>query len=131
MGVAVIDRYTYYHLEFLEHFVKDANSNATLAEQFAYVDAEKCMSTPGIRTDLFKRDLRNVKVTDFFGGLSAVDIDKAENIPLTGEAVKRDVPMPREEIITTKAPDPFQQNKYGAIAMLVSFILMALGMRKL
>ena len=131
VGVAVIDRYTYYHLEFLEHFVKDANSNATLAEQFAYVDADKCMSTPGIRTDLFTRDLRTVKVTDFFGGLSAVDIDKAENVPLTGGAVKRDVPMPREEVITTKAPDPFQQNKYGAIAMLVSFILMALGMRKL
>ncbi|ORY86413.1 GPI-anchor transamidase precursor [Protomyces lactucae-debilis] len=74
IGVAVIDRYTYYHLEFLEHFVEDGNSNATLADQFNYVDADKCHSTPGLRTDLFNRPLNQVKVTDFFGGVNKGDL---------------------------------------------------------
>ena len=75
IGVAVIDRYTYYHLEFLERFVSERGSNATIAEQFSYVNAEKCDSTPGVRTDLFARRLDEVKVTDFFGGVSAVELN--------------------------------------------------------
>jgi phosphatidylinositol glycan class K len=90
IGVAVIDRYTYYHLEFLELFVKDGNSNATLADQFTYVDAEKCHSNPGLRTDLFARDLKQVKVTDFFGGVNPGDTDSRgqQFKPLAPQLVK-------------------------------------------
>lgn len=32
------------------------------------------MSTPGHRTDLFKRDPKNVLITDFFGSVRKVEI---------------------------------------------------------
>ena len=42
--------------------------------QFAAADPSELLSDPGVRTDLFKsRDLAEVKLTDFFGGVSAVE----------------------------------------------------------
>ncbi|RUS24489.1 peptidase C13 family-domain-containing protein, partial [Jimgerdemannia flammicorona] len=55
IGVAVIDSYTYYNLEFLENI--DMSSNATLKQLFDSYDAVKISSQPGIRDDLFKRPL--------------------------------------------------------------------------
>ena len=91
VGVAVIDRYTYYHLEFMEYFVKDASSQATLADQFKYVDFERCMSQPGVRTDLFHRDLAEVKVTDFFGSNTVAEVatdERPSSHRLNGTAVR-------------------------------------------
>ncbi|BFZ57490.1 glycosylphosphatidylinositol anchor biosynthesis [Savitreella phatthalungensis] len=78
IGVSVIDRYTYYHLEFLERFVQDGGSTATLKDQFDYVDFDRCNSQPGVRTDLFNRPLDTVKVTDFFGSNAKADVQVSE-----------------------------------------------------
>ncbi|KAI5789742.1 peptidase C13 family-domain-containing protein [Peziza echinospora] len=74
IGVAVIDRYTYYNLEFLEKNVQP-NSKHTLQELFDTYDIEKLRSHPGIRTDLFKRNLSDVLITDFFGNVQNVEVD--------------------------------------------------------
>lgn len=74
MGVAVIDRYTYYNLEFLEKNV-EPSSKHTLKDLFDSYDNAKIHSTPGVRTDLFKRDLKDVLITEFFGNVQNVEVD--------------------------------------------------------
>ncbi|KAI8069684.1 peptidase C13 family-domain-containing protein [Gongronella butleri] len=59
IGVAVIDSFTYYNLEFLEKI--DMTSNATLHDLFATYDPAKIASEPGIRSDLFHRPLDKVR----------------------------------------------------------------------
>lgn len=145
VGVAVIDRYTYHHLEFMERFVRDGNSNATLAQQFAYVDADKCHSTPGVRTDLFHRDLESVKITDFFGGVSAVDVtanrgtqapyrpsssSSSPKTPINAEShhVK---PQGTMGTATTKEETPFEKNTFGSVALLATLLALYLGVKRL
>jgi phosphatidylinositol glycan class K len=75
IGVAVIDRFTYYNLEFLEKV--DMQSKATLQDLFNSYSPVLIHSTPGVRSDLFRRSLDKVLVTDFFGSV--------QNIELTGQ----------------------------------------------
>ena len=69
MGLSLVDRFTHFALQFLERV--GAASDATLAQLFATLDRAKLHSTAVPRTDLFKRRLRDVKITDFFGELCA------------------------------------------------------------
>lgn len=48
--------------------------------QFDMYDPAKIKSHPGIRTDLFPFNLSQVLVTDFFGGVSEVEVD----LPVVG-----------------------------------------------
>ncbi|XP_078687084.1 GPI-anchor transamidase-like [Branchiostoma floridae x Branchiostoma belcheri] len=72
IGVYIIDRYTYYLLEFLETVRPD--SKKTLADLFRVCPKRVCVSTPGVRTDLFTRDPNSVLITDFFGSVRNVEI---------------------------------------------------------
>lgn len=76
VGVAVIDRYTYYNLEFLETQVRDPTSQLTMGDLFDSYDEEKIHSHPGIRYDLFAEGegVRNRKVMDFFGNVQNVEV---------------------------------------------------------
>ena len=69
----MIDRYTYYNLEFLERNV-DITSQHTMKDLFDSYDRNLIHSTPGVRTDLFRRRLDEVKITDFFGNVQSVEI---------------------------------------------------------
>ena len=78
VGVAVIDRYTYYNLEFLETQVRDPTSKLTMGDLFDSYDEEKIHSHPGIRYDLFEGGehvARNRKVMDFFGNVQNVEVE--------------------------------------------------------
>ncbi|KAK0391203.1 hypothetical protein NLU13_0704 [Sarocladium strictum] len=88
VGVAVIDRYTYYNLEFLEAQVKDLSSEKTLGELFDSYDYDKIHSNPGIRYDLFPGGAdaaRERRITDFFGNIQNVEVDRAQNMTLEEE----------------------------------------------
>ncbi|KAF1944783.1 hypothetical protein EJ02DRAFT_452122 [Clathrospora elynae] len=76
VGVAVIDRYTYYNLEFLETQVQDPTSKLTMGDLFDSYDEEKIHSRPGIRYDLFGGDqrARERRVMDFFGNVQNVEV---------------------------------------------------------
>lgn len=74
VGVAVIDRFTYYNLEFLENKV-DRMSKTTIKELFDSYNPEDIHSHPGIRSDLFKRDLKDVLITDFFGSVQHAEVE--------------------------------------------------------
>ncbi|TKY88326.1 hypothetical protein EX895_002678 [Sporisorium graminicola] len=72
LGVAMIDRFTNFVLEWMEGMHK--GSNATLNDLFQAYDRVVIESDPGVRKDLFRRELSQTKVTDFFGGVSQVDL---------------------------------------------------------
>lgn len=85
----IIDRYTYYALEFLEKVTPD--SKKTMGEfvcfsfhssqhylifylQLTVCPKHLCISTVGTRKDLFKRDPYKVPITDFFGSVRPVEL---------------------------------------------------------
>lgn len=85
VGVAVIDRYTYYNLEFLENQVQDLNSGKTVGDLFDSYDYEKIHSNAGVRYDLFPggaEAARSRLITDFFGNIQNVEVDRAKDAAL-------------------------------------------------
>ncbi|KAK7202462.1 peptidase C13 family-domain-containing protein [Myxozyma melibiosi] len=76
VGVAVIDRFTYYNLEFLEKVEK--GSTLTLQDLFDSYDPAEIHSHAGLRSDLYRRNLSQVPITDFFGNAQAIEIDEDE-----------------------------------------------------
>ncbi|KAI5103824.1 GPI-anchor transamidase precursor [Silurus meridionalis] len=74
IGVHLMDRYTFYLLEFLEevHPASQANMN----DLFKVCPQSQCVSTPGHRTDLFQRDPGSVLITDFFGSVRKVELTR-------------------------------------------------------
>ena len=46
--------------------------------QFKVCPPELCRSTPGFRTDLFRRDYKKALVTDFFGSVRNVEISSSK-----------------------------------------------------
>nr|SVE88685.1 EOG090X07K0 [Daphnia sinensis] len=72
IGVYIIDRYTYYALEFLEHVTP--TSNHTLGQFLKVCPKYLCLSTVGFRSDLFKRDPNRVFITDFFGSQKRIEM---------------------------------------------------------
>lgn len=76
IGVAVIDRFTYYNLEFLENVSID--SKLTLQDLFDTYTFENIHSTAGVRTDLFSRSPKDVLITEFFGNVQNTIIDNVE-----------------------------------------------------
>lgn len=85
IGVAVIDRFTYYTLDFLEKI--DRDSKETMDKLFAEYTFENVHSHPGIRTDLFKRNVSEVLLTDFFGNVQNVVVDDVNMELLENEKV--------------------------------------------
>ncbi|KAK8223676.1 peptidase C13 family-domain-containing protein [Phyllosticta capitalensis] len=78
VGVAVIDRYTYYNLEFLETQVHDTSSKLTMGDLFDSYDEAKIHSHPGVRYDLFpggEAAARERLVMDFFGNVQNVEME--------------------------------------------------------
>ena len=77
VGVAVIDRWTYYVLEFLETQVTGPTSDKTLGDLFDSYDIGKIHSNPGVRWDLFPGEEaagRSRRVVDFFGNVQSVEV---------------------------------------------------------
>uniref|UniRef100_A0A915N8J1 GPI-anchor transamidase n=1 Tax=Meloidogyne javanica TaxID=6303 RepID=A0A915N8J1_MELJA len=67
IGVYIIDRYAYYMQQFLDEKVLALESNSSLENFVKYCDKSKCISTVGVRRDLYDKSLKEVRVTDFFG----------------------------------------------------------------
>lgn len=67
IGVYIIDRYTYYALEFLEKVT--INSTKSLGKFLGVCPKRVCISSVVVRKDLFSRDPAKVPLTDFFGNV--------------------------------------------------------------
>ncbi|KIY47881.1 hypothetical protein FISHEDRAFT_17449, partial [Fistulina hepatica ATCC 64428] len=68
LGVAVIDSYTHYILEYMEQINK--TSRLTMQDLFNSYDPKRIRSHPGVRSDLFARPVDSVRITDFFGSVA-------------------------------------------------------------
>ena len=91
VGVAVIDRWTYYVLEFLETQVTGPTSEKTLGDLFDSYDVGKIHSQPGVRWDLFpggEQAGRSRRVVDFFGNVQNVEIQSNRSAT---ETLKEDI----------------------------------------
>lgn len=83
IGVYIIDRYTYYALEFLEQV--EPNSKKTMGEFLKVCPKRVCISTVGIRRDLYPKDPNTVPITNFFGSVRPTEITSGVvNITLSG-----------------------------------------------
>lgn len=67
VGVSVVDRFTFYTLAFFERL--NMYDNASLSSLFTSYDPNTLMSTAYYRTDLYRRHLDEVPVTNFFGSV--------------------------------------------------------------
>lgn len=108
VGVAVIDRYTYYNLEFLENQVKDLNSPRTVGELFDSYDYEKIHSHAGVRYDLFPggaEGARSRLITDFFGNIQNVEVDRDSSSSLDEQllALSKTIAILREKEVEEDA----------------------------
>lgn len=72
IGVYVIDRYTYYALEFLEKVQFEVEK--TMGQFLQVCPKRVCVSTVTSRKDLFGRDPNKVPLTDFFGSVRKVEL---------------------------------------------------------
>jgi len=80
VGVAVIDRYTYYNLDFLETEITEPSSKKSLGDLFDSYDPAKIHSNAGVRYDLFpggEEEARKRLVMDFFGNVQNVEVEGA------------------------------------------------------
>lgn len=78
VGVAVIDRWTYYNLEFLETRLNSTSADVRLGELFDFYTFDRVHSDAGVRYDLFpggEQAARDRRVLDFFGSVQGVEID--------------------------------------------------------
>ena len=78
IGVAVIDRYTYYNLDFLETQVTEQSSKKTIGDLFESYNESQIHSNPGVRYDLFPGGETAAKqrlVMDFFGNVQKVEVE--------------------------------------------------------
>ncbi|KAJ1557998.1 glycosylphosphatidylinositol anchor biosynthesis [Nowakowskiella sp. JEL0078] len=81
IGVAVIDRFTYYNLETLERL--ERGDKSTIRNLFDTYDKNLMHSTPGFREDLFSRSLDQTLVTDFFGAVQTIEFtDSGYNLKM-------------------------------------------------
>uniref|UniRef100_U5EZ37 Putative gpi-anchor transamidase n=1 Tax=Corethrella appendiculata TaxID=1370023 RepID=U5EZ37_9DIPT len=74
IGVYIIDRYTYYALDFLEKV--EVNSAKSMGEFLSVCPKRVCISTVGVRKDLYPKDPYHVPITNFFGSVRPTEIIK-------------------------------------------------------
>ncbi|CAH7690672.1 GPI-anchor transamidase [Phakopsora pachyrhizi] len=89
IGVAVVDRFSHFVLSYLENMNK--TSQLTMQDFVNSYSYEECHSTPEARTDLMERPLREILMTDFFGGVSTVEVsDSTLRLKIEEEEKKMD-----------------------------------------
>lgn len=104
IGVYVIDRFTYYTLDFLEKITP--SSRATLADLFRVYDNADIRSTPQYSNlRLFSRPVNKVLITDFFGSVR-------QTVVLRENAVKLNL---TEEIVVEKSVKELDETVYKMV----------------
>jgi len=109
IGVYIIDRYTYYLLEFLEKIMP--GSKNTMDQLFKICPKHQCISTVGISTHLFKRDVSKTLITDFFGSVRSVDLQSDVNFKISVE--NRSTYNQNVERISTTTPTKSKHYEYA------------------
>jgi phosphatidylinositol glycan class K len=118
VGVAVIDRWTYTNLEFLESRLNSTSSDVRLGELFDYYTFERVHSEAGVRHDLFpggREAARDRRVLDFFGNVQGVEVDNAAD--KSGASWQDDLKKLEQLIELAKAEEVAKQVEQAASAV--------------
>eukprot|EP01095_Lingulamoeba_sp_RSL-Kostka_P001039 TRINITY_DN11456_c0_g1_i1.p1 TRINITY_DN11456_c0_g1~~TRINITY_DN11456_c0_g1_i1.p1 ORF type:complete len:333 (+),score=70.60 TRINITY_DN11456_c0_g1_i1:124-1122(+) len=67
IGQSIIDRYTYYMLDFFEKV--SSNTNKTILDLHNSFKPHKLKAHPGYRDDLHSKDISEIRATEFFGSV--------------------------------------------------------------
>ena len=111
IGVYVIDRFTYYALEFLEKLKQD--SQKTINDFFRCCPQHLCISEVTWRTDLFtNRDYRKTLLTDFIGNVRRTDIVQFDRSALDSLAINS-----TSERVSTEQDNQIQQEYSYVVQM--------------
>ncbi|KAI1335770.1 peptidase C13 family-domain-containing protein [Xylariaceae sp. FL0016] len=117
VGVAVIDRYTYYNLDFLESEVRDLSSKKTIGDLFDSYTYEKIHSNAGVRYDLFRggaEAARSRLLTDFFGNIQNVEVDSAKNATVDEEMLALSRTIAQLRVLADEEDSAAAKNTTGA-----------------
>jgi len=106
IGVAVIDRFTYYTLDYLENV--GTASNSTIMDLFSSYAYGKVHSHSEWRTDLFRSHLDESLITDFFGSVFSYVESVNYSYPLNGAKLQKDVQKTTQK--HTPSEQPIQNN---------------------
>lgn len=90
VGVAVIDRFTFATLDFLQRMkVGDSiRSSVTLRDLFNFYDPHMLYSTPDYRIDMLGRSIDRVPITDFLGSMLDIYLhDEKDAYVVHGEVI--------------------------------------------
>jgi len=110
IGVAVIDRFTHYVLEFMEGINK--TSQLTMQDLFNSYDIGKIGSHPGTASSAIEqRPLRNALITDFFGGVGKAFIGADEELPIPPELGAQ--PSPQSENVSAVSVPTLLPSSWG------------------
>lgn len=72
IGLTVIDRFTYHTLDYFEKIEYD--SDKSIQDLFQSYDHKFLLSTMNSRIDLYKRDISQVRLTEFFGSVNPIQL---------------------------------------------------------
>lgn len=114
LGVAVIDRFTYYTLDYLEKIEK--NSSSTISDLFKVFTFENIHSHVGVDSHLFPRNVDNVKLTDFFGNIQNVIVDDIETELIKSGGIKKQ----NNSLIPISAKITFEEDTNSRVLIKVS-----------
>jgi glycosylphosphatidylinositol transamidase (GPIT) subunit GPI8 len=137
IGVAVIDRYTHFNLEYLENKVTNQSSKLSLGDLFGSYDEREIHSKPGIRYDLVTGGAdaaQSKSLMDFFGAQAKVQLDtKGPDSTLSirdinvlaaatpNEVVKSErITRPPHDRGVPKAPAGLQKLKSGSAVLMIA-----------
>lgn len=88
VGVAVIDRWTYFNLEFLETRLNSTSSDVRLGELFDFYTFDRVHSDAGVRYDLIsggEQVVRDRRVLDFFGNVQGIEVEAGSKVENLGD----------------------------------------------
>jgi hypothetical protein len=107
IGVAVVDRFSYYTLEYFDNIKID--SDKTIKDLFSSYKDDLLLSTARWRRDLYNRSLDQVYLTEFFGSVKAVELTD-KSTPL--QRRKLTVPTPKVRVFPTIFYNPYKHVSY-------------------
>jgi len=139
IGVSVIDRFTYYTLDYMENV--GLSSNSSIMDLFSSYSFEKIHSHAEWRTDLYRNTLDETLITDFFasvftyvkpvnysyplGKVNPKSVPKETPIQ-SSEEVPKEIPLKSVKVsknYQTKLEEPFWNSEF-LVASIVLLILL-------
>ncbi|XP_048209010.1 GPI-anchor transamidase-like [Perognathus longimembris pacificus] len=115
IGVHLMDRYTFYVLEFLEEIIP--SSQKGMNDLLQVCPKSLCVSTPRHCIDLFQRNPKSILITEFFGSVWKVEIT-TETIHLKWDSEILESSSYKEDQIVEELIEPLKYAEQLPVAQI-------------